>query len=403
MQLLIAFLAGAAVVGVLAYLKIKSLTAQKQQTELENARLLERTGGQEQFVRQLLAEQDKKFAALQEAAKTTFKQLASDSLKEQKAELITQHKDMVSPLKETLDKFTKQVGDLRTESTARHGLLQNAIERTLQLNENLSQEAQNLTQALKSPKKQGTWGEIILEDVLTAAGFRKGIEFDTQVSFSTQANERKQPDFIVHLPNQRDLVIDSKMSLTAYLQWQAAANEEEKQKYLKEHIQSVEKHIKELAAQNYTQLLPHEKLDFTFMFIPIEYAYFLAIQAKPDLNELARKHRIAIVTASNLFSVLQIAENLWRMERGSQLVDKIFKTAQEMLERTGRFSERMEEIRNRITQLDKAYEDADKALRGKQGIVSSAKQLEELHVKSARKLPQLIDEQTDNSLLKKVE
>ena len=403
MQLLIAFLAGAAVVGVLAYLKIKSLTAQKQQTELENARLLERTGGQEQFVRQLLAEQDKKFAALQEAAKTTFKQLASDSLKEQKAELITQHKDMVSPLKETLDKFTKQVGDLRTESTARHGLLQNAIERTLQLNENLSQEAQNLTQALKSPKKQGTWGEIILEDVLTAAGFRKGIEFDTQVSFSTQTNERKQPDFIVHLPNQRDLVIDSKMSLTAYLQWQAAANEEEKQKYLKEHIQSVEKHIKELAAQDYTQLLPHEKLDFTFMFIPIEYAYFLAIQAKPDLNELARKHRIAIVTASNLFSVLQIAENLWRMERGSQLVDKIFKTAQEMLERTGRFSERMEEIRNRITQLDKAYEDADKALRGKQGIVSSAKQLEELHVKSARKLPQLIDEQTDNSLLKKVE
>ncbi|MBR5151392.1 MAG: DNA recombination protein RmuC, partial [Elusimicrobiaceae bacterium] len=241
------------------------------------------------------------------------------------------------------------------------------------------------------------------EDVLTAAGFRKGIEFDTQVSFSTQTNERKQPDFIVHLPNQRDLVIDSKMSLTAYLQWQAAANEEEKQKYLKEHIQSVEKHIKELATQDYTQLLPHEKLDFTFMFIPIEYAYFLAIQAKPDLNELAHKHRIAIVTASNLFSVLQIAENLWRMERGSQLVDKIFKTAQEMLERTGRFSERMEEIRNRITQLDKAYEDADKALRGKQGIVSSAKQLEELHVKSARKLPQLIDEQTDNSLLKKVE
>lgn len=397
MQVFIGFVAGAALAGILAYLKIRSLAAQKQQAELENARLLERTGGQEQFVRQLLAEQDKKFAALQEAAKTTFKQLATDSLKEQKAELITQNKDMVSPLKETLDKFTKQVGDLRTESTARHGLLQNAIERTLQLNENLSQEAQNLTEALKSPKKQGTWGEIILEDVLTAAGLRKGIEFDTQVSFTTENNERKQPDFIVHLPNQRDLVIDSKMSLTAYLQWQAAANDEEKQKYLKEHIQSIEKHIKELAAQDYTQLLPHEKLDFTFMFIPIEYAYFIAVQAKPDLNELARKHRIAIVTASNLFSVLQIADNLWRMERGSQLVDKIFKTAQEMLERTGRFSERMEDIHNRITQLGKSYEDADKALRGKQGIVSSAKQLEDLRIKSARKLPELVDELTDKA------
>ena len=354
--------------------------------------MLERTRGQEQFVRDLLAEQDKKFLALQEAAKTSFKQLAADSLKEQKAELVHQNKEMVSPLKETMEKFTKQVGELRTESTARHGLLQNAIERTLQLNENLSQEAQNLTQALQSPKKQGTWGEIILEDVLTAAGLRKGQEFDTQVSFTTQDNQRKQPDFIIHLPGQRDLVIDSKMSFTAYMQWQAATTEEEKQKYLKEHVQSIEKHIKELAEQDYSSLLPHEKLDFTFMFIPIEYAYFIAVQAKPELNELARKHRIAIVTASNLFSVLQVADNLWRQERAGQLTEKIFKTAQEMLERTGRFSERMEDIHTKISQLDKAYQEADKALRGKQGLVSSAKQLEQMRLKSAKKLPQLLED-----------
>ena len=191
---------------------------------------------------------------------------------------------------------------------------------------------------------------------------RKGIEFDTQVSFTTEGNQRKQPDFIVHLPGKRDLIIDSKMSLTAYLEWQAATDDEQKQKHLKEHIQSIEKHIKELSAQDYTSLLPHEKLDFTFMFIPIEYAYFIAVQAKPELNELARKHRIAIVTASNLFSVLQIADNLWRMERGSQLVDKIFKTAQEMMERTGRFGERMADLHTRLTQLSKSYEDADKAL-----------------------------------------
>ena len=337
-------------------------------------------------------EQEKFFNTIQQQAKDSFKQLAADSLKEQKAELVNQNNTMVSPLKEAMDKFTKQVGDLRTESTARHGLLQNAIERTLQLNENLSQEAQNLTEALKSPKRQGTWGEIILEDVLTAAGLRKGIEFDTQVSFTTENRERKQPDFIVHLPGKRDLIIDSKMSLTAYLEWQAATDEAEKQKHLKEHVQSIEKHIKELSAQDYTALLPNEKLDFTFMFIPIEYAYFIAVQAKPELNELARQNRIAIVTASNLFSVLQIADNLWRMERGGQAIDKIFKTAQEMLERTARFSERMTEIHNRFTQLGKAYEEADKALRGKQGIVSSAKQLEELRIKSAKQLPELVEE-----------
>lgn len=381
MQTFIAFVAGAAVVGVLAFWKINQL-------KLETVRLQER----ENALGQKQAEQEKFFHALQEQAKDSFKQLAADSLKAQKAELVTQNKDMVSPLKEAMDKFTKQVGELRTESTARHGLLQNAIERTLQLNENLSQEAQNLTEALKSPKRQGTWGEIILEDVLTAAGLRKGIEFDTQVSFTTDNNQRKQPDFIVHLPGKRDLIIDSKMSFTAYMQWQAATDEAEKQKYLKEHVQSIEKHIKELAAQDYTALLPHEKLDFTFMFIPIEYAYFIAVQAKPELNELARQHRIAIVTASNLFSVLQIADNLWRMERGSQAIDKVFKTAQEMLERTGRFAERMEDIHTKLNQLSKSYDDADKALRGKQGIVSSAKQLEQLRIKSARKLPELVEE-----------
>ena len=382
MQLLIAFLAGALLIGIWALWKINQL-------KLENIRLQERKNALDQKQ----AEQEKFFNTLQQQAKDSFKQLATDSLKEQKAELVNQNKEMVSPLKETLDKFTKQVGELRTESTARHGLLQNAIERTLQLNENLSQEAQNLTEALKSPKRQGTWGEIILEDVLTAAGLRKGIEFDTQVSFTTQENQRKQPDFIIHLPGKRDLIIDSKMSFTAYMQWQAATTEEDKQKYLKEHVTSIEKHIKELAQQDYTALLPHEKLDFTFMFIPIEYAYFIAVQAKPELNELARKNHIAIVTASNLFSVLQVADNLWRQERAGQLTEKIFKTAQEMLERTGRFAQRMEEIHTRINQLDKSYIEADKALRGKQGIISSAKQLEDLRLKSSKQLPDLLEDE----------
>ncbi len=379
MELLLAFLAGFALAGVWAFWKINQL-------KLENIRLQERRDALDRKQQ----EQEKFFNALQQQAKDSFKQLAADSLKEQKAELVSQNNTMVVPLKETLDKFTKQVGDLRAETAQRHGSLQNAIDRTLQLNENLSQEAQNLTEALKSPKRQGTWGEIILEDVLTAAGLRKGIEFDTQVSFTTEGNQRKQPDFIIHLPGKRDLIIDSKMSFTSYMQWQAATTEEEKQKYLKEHILSIEKHIKELAAQDYTALLPHEKLDFTFMFIPIEYAYFIAVQAKPELNELARKHHIAIVTASNLFSVLQVADNLWRQERAGQLTEKIFKTAQEMLERTGRFGERMEEIHSRITQLDKAYTEADKALRGRQSIISSAKQLEELRIKTSKKLPELL-------------
>ena len=408
MEIILAFIAGAVLCGVAAYLKIKNLSSRLEQTaqartqaELENARLNERIvslgnaqAGAENFANQLLAQQDKKFAALQATAKAEFKQLAADTLKEQRAELTAKNDEMVSPLKESMDKFTKQVGDLRTESSTHHTRLQDAINRTLELNKNLSQEAQNLTEALKSPKKQGSWGEIILEDVLTTSGFRKGIEFDTQVSITTQDNDRVQPDFVLHLPGNRDFVIDSKMSLTAYMKWQAAATEEEKAVALKEHVLSVEKHIKELSEKDYSALLPHEKMDFVFMFIPIEFAYFLAVQAKPELNEIARKHRVAIVTASNLFSVLQVAENLWRQERASQLIEQIFKTAQEMLDRVGLFTERMGDIHTRITQLTDTYDKADKTLRGSKGIVASAKKLEQLQVKSARKLPQLLEENT---------
>lgn len=401
MELVLAFVAGAIVCGLAAYVKIKNITSKLGQTEMENARLTERLvsldkakAGQEDFAHQLLLQQDRKFAALQETARAEFKQLATETLKEQRAELSAKNSEMVSPLKETMEKFTKQVGELRTESAERHGSLQEVIKRSMELNANLSQEAQNLTEALKSPKKQGVWGEIILEDVLTAAGFRKGIEFDTQVSFTTQENSRLQPDFILHLPGQRDFVIDSKMSLTAYMKWQSATTEEEKTNALKEHVQSVEKHIKELAEKDYSALLPNEKLDFVFMFIPVEFAYFLAVQAKPELNEIARKNRVAIVTASNLFSVLQIAENLWRQERAGQLTEQIFKTAQEMLERAGLFASRMEDIHTKINQLEKAYTDADKTLRGSKGIVSSAKKLEQLHVKSARQLPELIGEES---------
>lgn len=407
MELLLAFIAGAVLCGVAAYLKIKNLSSRLEQTaqartqaEMENARLNERIvsldnaqTGQANFAQQLLAQQNQNFAELQEKAKAEFKQLAADTLKEQRAELSAKNDEMVSPLKESMDKFTKQVGELRTESSTRHTLLQDAINRTLELNQNLSQEAQNLTEALKSPKHQGTWGEIILEEVLTAAGLCKGREFDTQVSMTSQDNSHVKPDFVLHLPGKRDFIIDSKMSLTAYMKWQNATDEKEKAVALKEHVQSVEKHIKELSQKDYSALLPNGKMDFVFMFIPIEFAYFLALQAKPELNEFARKHNVAIVTASNLFSVLRVVENLWNQEDAGRRTEQIFKTAQEMLERVGLFTARMEDIHTKIAQLEKTYTDADNTLRGRKSIVSSAKKLEQLRVKSTRELPELIEDE----------
>ena len=392
MELLLVFVAGAAVVAIPAYLKIKSLAARAQQAELEAARLTERTTGQEQFVRNLLAEQDKKFTALQDASRAAFKQLAADSLKTQKEELVTKNTDLLTPLKETMDRFAKEMGTLRTETAARHGSLQTALDQTKALNEKLSKEANDLTAALKNPKTQGTWGEIILEDVLTSAGLREGAEFEKQVSFKTEEGERQQPDFIVHLPHGRDLIIDSKMSLNSYTRWANTTDETEKRKLLKEHTRAVEEHIKELAGKNYPKLLQNEKLDFTLMFIPIEYAYFAALQENPSLNELARKQHIYIVTASNLLTVLQIAENLWRVEHSTKTMNQIFKTAQDMHERVARFLERMQDLETKIASVQKSYTAATKSLTGPQSILTSAKQLEVMRVKSAKQLPEPTDE-----------
>lgn len=395
MELVLAFLAGAAVVGVWAVWKINQL-------KLENVRLQERKDA----LAQQQTEQEKFFNTLQQQAKDSFKQLAADSLKAQKEDLVTKNTDLFIPFKETMDRFAKEMGTLRTEAAQRHGSLQTALDQAKTLNEKLAKEASDLTTALKNPKTQGTWGEIILEDVLTSIGLREGVEFEKQVSFKTEQGARQQPDFIIHLPHERDLIIDSKMSLNSYTKWANATNEAEKQKLLKEHTRAVEEHIKELAAKDYPKLLKNEKLDFTLMFIPIEYAYFAALQENPALNDLARKHHIYIVTASNLLTVLQIAENLWRVEHSTKTMNQIFKTAQDMHERVGRFLERMQDLETKIVGVHKAYENANKSLTGPQSILTSAKQLEELRVKSAKKLPELAPEETlallqDNDDLKK--
>ena len=387
MEILVAFLAGAALVGVWAYFKIKNLSARAQAAELENVRLSERKNALDQKQQ----EQEKFFNTLQKQAQDSFKQLAAESLKAQKEDLVTKNTDLFAPLKETMDRFAKEMGTLRTETAQRHGSLQTALDQTKALNEKLSKEASDLTTALKNPKTQGTWGEIILEDVLTSIGLREGVEFEKQVSFKTEQGERQQLDFIVHLPGQRDLIIDSKMSLNSYTKWANATDETEKQKLLKEHTRAVEEHIKELAGKDYPKLLKNEKLDFTLMFIPIEYAYFAALQENPALNELARKHHIYIVTASNLLTVLQIAENLWRVEHSTKTMNQIFKTAQDMHERVGRFLERMQELESKIAAVQKSYTAATKSLTGPQSILTSAKQLEALRIKSAKELPESED------------
>ncbi len=373
--------------------KNKQLAGQLQQTVLEKIRFEERS----RALDQKQDEQKEFFNALQEQAKDSFKQLATESLKIQKEELVAKNADLYAPLKETMDRFSKEMGTLRTESAAQHSSLSTALEKSFTVSEELQQKTVELTTALKTPKTQGTWGEIILEDVLRSAGLREGEEWEKQVSLKTEEGERLQPDFIIHLPQKRDIIIDSKMSLNSYTQWANAPEGEEKQKFLKEHVRSVEEHIKELSQKDYPKLLKNERLDFTLMFIPVEHAYFAALQGNPNLNQFAREKHIALVTASNLLAILQLVNQLWQQEHSMKTVNVIFKAGQDMHERVARFVERMNDMHSKIINLEKAYQEAQKSLTGPQSILTTAKKIEQHRIKSAKNLPEL--EEASDTLL----
>ena len=233
---------------------------------------------------------------------------------------------------------------------------------------------------------QGNWGEMILENVLTSAGLAEGKDYEKQAFLRGEDNSRNYPDFLIHLPQGRTVVIDSKMSLVNYKNWAVATDEAEKDRFLKAHVKDVRAHIDELAAKEYQNLLKDRGLDFVFMFIPIEYAYFAALQADPQLNEYARQKGVSVVTASNLFAVMQVVENLWRMERTNKNMDKILALGAEMHQRVSRFVTRMEDINTKLQATRKSYDDAMTSLTGNVGIIKSAVKLEEMQIKHARSL-----------------
>ena len=362
--------------------ELNAQRASLRQSELAKADLDARAAALQDSINK----QKEFFEKIQGETKNAIKTMAADALKEQRTELINKNTDLYAPVKQKLDEFTKQIGDLRNESTSRHGDLKHALEQTRQMNDALAKEAKDLTEALKNPKMQGNWGEMILENVLTSAGLAEGKDYEKQAFLRGEDNSRNYPDFLIHLPQGRTVVIDSKMSLVNYKNWAVATDEAEKDRFLKAHVKDVRAHIDELAAKEYQNLLKDRGLDFVFMFIPIEYAYFAALQADPQLNEYARQKGVSVVTASNLFAVMQVVENLWRMERTNKNMDKILALGAEMHQRVSRFVTRMEDINTKLQATRKSYDDAMTSLTGNVGIIKSAVKLEEMQIKHARSL-----------------
>lgn len=336
-----------------------------------------------------------------DALKQEFENLAN-RIFEQKSERFSQQSktsldSLLNPFRDQLQDFRKRVEDVYTTETRDRQALRSEIKSLQELNRQITEEAANLTRALKGDKKiQGNWGELILERVLERSGLRKGVEYETQGSYRDEDNQLLRPDVIVHLPDQRNLVIDSKVSLVAYQQWVTADQEEERAAALKQHVEAVRNHIRTLSEKDYSQLNGLHSPDFVLLFMPIEPAFVAAFQQDENLFAEAFERKIIVVTPTTLLATLRTIENIWRYERQSQNARRIADRAGAVYDKLRVFVEAMEKLGSQLHTAQGTYDNAMNTLtRGRGNLISQANRFVELGVRVKKELPKSIVDQAE--------
>lgn len=295
---------------------------------------------------------------------------------------------LLDPLKERIQSFEKRVEESYQQEARERFSLGKELERLQGLNQRLSEEAMNLTQALKGQKTQGNWGELVLERVLEHAGLQKGREYHTQVSLKSADGERFQPDVLIQLPGEKQVVVDAKVSLTAYQQSVAATDEPTRQLALKQHVLSLRSHLKGLSLKDYQHLDGLHSLDFVLLFVPIEAAFAAALQADPGLFQEAFDQHIVIVSPTTLLATLRVIDSLWRQERQSQNAREIAERAGALYDKFVAFIQDLDEVGMRLQQLDKAYAGArNKLVDGRGNLISRAENIKLLGARASKSLP----------------
>ena len=300
---------------------------------------------------------------------------------------------LLDPLKEHLKAFEKKVEDSYQNEARERFSLGKELERLQLLNQRLGDEATNLTRALKGQKTQGNWGELVLERVLEQAGLEKDREYFTQVSLKSAEGERFQPDVLIQLPGEKQIIVDAKVSLTAWQQWIAAEDEASRQQALKQHLISLRAHLKGLSGKDYQRLEGLTSLDFVLLFMPIEAAFAAAVQAEPELFQEAFAQRVVIVSPTTLLATLRVIDSLWRQERQSQNAREIAERAGQLYDKFVAFVGDLDEVGTRLGQLDKAYAAArNKLVDGRGNLVGRVENLKLLGARASKALPaELLD------------
>lgn len=295
---------------------------------------------------------------------------------------------LLDPLKERIQSFEKRVEESYQNEARERFSLARELERLQQLNQRLGDEATNLTRALQGQKTQGNWGEMILERVLEHAGLQKGREYHTQVSLKSADGERFQPDVLIQLPGDKQVVVDAKVSLTAYQMLTSAQDEDSRTQALKQHVLSLRNHLKGLSLKDYQRLEGLQSLDFVLLFVPIEAAFAAALQADPELFQEAYGKHVVIVSPTTLLATLRVIDSLWRQERQSQNAREIAERAGALYDKFVAFIQDLDEIGSRLQQLDRAYLGArNKLTDGRGNLVGRAEQLKLLGARASKRLP----------------
>lgn len=301
---------------------------------------------------------------------------------------------LLKPFREQISGFSKQTEERFIKENSERAVLHKELSRLRELNEQITQDAKNLTNALKGENKtQGNWGEIVLERILEESGLREGMEYETQGSFKGEEGNTLRPDVIIHLPQQKDIVIDSKVSLVAYERFMSAESPVEKEAALKNHLASINAHIKGLSEKKYENLEGVHTLDFILLFMPIEGAFLLALEQDGSFFSRAYEKNIMIVSPSTLLVTLRTIEHIWRTERQEQNAQEIARQAEALYDKFVAFVEDLTKIGDQIGKTQESYEKAlNKLSTGKGNLLRRVESMKKLGLKPKKSLPLLGEE-----------
>jgi len=336
-----------------------------------------------------------------EELKLQFEHLASRIFEEKSNKFSELNREklhaVIAPFSEQLGSLKNEIREIYLSDTRERSSLKTEIVQLRDLNQQINREAMHLTRALKSDSKsQGTWGELVLERVLEKSGLRKGHEYSIQGGYRDNSNRLFKPDVILHLPDNKDIIIDSKVSLRSWERFINSENIEKKQYHLEQLCKALREHVKGLSEKNYPELRGLKSLDFVLMFLPIEAAFSAAVEEDEDILGFGLSQNIIIVTPTTLLATVRTVENIWQFERQSNNSAEIARRAGIMYDKFRGFIEDLEKIGRQLSSCQSSYETAlSKLTRGRGNLVSQAEQVKDLGIQVKKALPRSITEISD--------